>query len=77
MKWGVPAQGELLHKGSKNPWNHAVPGVSLSKKSAEGQTFSYKRGKIEQGEKNDGKGKNGARRGGSGGYREPGAVSAI
>jgi len=30
MKWGVPAQGELLHKGSKNPWNHAVPGVSLA-----------------------------------------------
>ena len=49
-------------------------GFSLSKKSAEGQTFSYKRGKMEQGEKNDGKGKNGAGRGGSGGYREPGAT---
>ena len=56
---------------------HELSRFSLSKKSAEGQTFSYKRGKIEQGEKNDGKGKNGARRGGSGGYREPGAVSAI
>ena len=30
---------------------------SLLKKSAKGQTFSYIRGKMEQGEKNDGKGK--------------------
>ena len=29
---------------------------------------------MEQGEKNDGKGKNGAGRGGTGGYREPGAT---
>jgi hypothetical protein len=31
---------------------------------------------MEQGEKKDGKGKNGARRGGTGGYREPGVTRA-
>ena len=29
---------------------------------------------MKQGEKNDGKGENGARRGGAGGHREPGAA---
>ena len=50
----------------------AVP--SLSKKSAPRQTFLHLRGIMKQGEKNDGKGKNGAGRGGTGGYREPGAA---